>query len=64
MTSLTDIIAKFDSASKAFETTNNRLTNFYVTQIYDVFAKIFHFIRYDSVGARHNLKGLIDKDAA
>ena len=64
MTFSTDIIAKFEAASEALETTNNRLTNLYVTQIYDVFAKIFHFIRYDSVRARHNLKGLIDKDAA
>ena len=35
-----------------------------MTQIYDVFAKIFHFIRYDSAGERHNLMGLIDEDVA
>ena len=64
MTFSTDIIAKFEAASEALETTNNRLNNLYVTQIYDVFAKIFHFIHYESVGARHNLMGLIDEDAA
>ena len=64
MTSLTDIIAKFKAAFKAFETTDERPTDMYVTQIYDVIAKIFYPIRYDSVGVKHNLMGLIDKDAA
>ena len=64
MTSLTDIIAKFEAAFEAFETTDERPTDLYVTQIYDAIAKIFYPIRYDSVGARHNLMGLIDEDAA
>ena len=64
MTSLTDIIAKFEAAFQAFETTDERSTNVYVTQIYDAIAKIFYPIRYDSVGATHNLMGLIDKNAA
>ena len=63
MTSSTDIIAKSEAAFKAFETTNEPPTNLYVTQIYDTIAKIFYPIRYDSVGARHNLMGLIDEDA-
>ena len=44
--------------------TNERLTDFYVTQIYDAIAKIFYPIRYDSVGSKHNLMGMIDDDAA
>ena len=36
----------------------------YVTQIYDAIAKIFYPIRYDSVGATHNLMGMINEDAA
>ena len=64
MTSLTDIIAKFEAAFEAFETTDKRPTDLYVTQIYDDIAKIFYPIRYDSVGATHNLMGLIDEDAA
>ena len=64
MTSSTDIIAKFEAAFEAFETTDERPTDLYVTQIYDAIAKIFYPIRYDSVGVRHNLMGLIDEDAA
>ena len=64
MTSSSDIIAKFEAACKAFETTDERPTDLYVTQIYDVIAKIFYPIRYDRVGAKHNLMGLIDDDAA
>ena len=64
MTSLTDIIAKFEAAFEAFETTDDRLTDLYVTQIYEATPKIFYPIRYDSVGATHNLTGLIDEDAA
>ena len=64
MTSSTDIIAKFEAEFEAFETTDERPTDLYVTQIYDAIAKIFYPIRYDSVGARHNLMGLIDEDAA
>ena len=64
MISSTDIIAKFEAAFKAFEATDERPTDFYVTQIYDAIAKIFYPIRYDSIGARHNQIGLIDKDAA
>ena len=41
MTSSTDIIAKFDAAFEAFEMTDERLTDLYVAQIYDTFAKIF-----------------------
>ena len=50
MTSSTDIIAKFEVAFEAFETTDERPTDLYVTQIYDAIAKIFYPIRYDSVG--------------
>ena len=57
MTSLTDIIANFEAAFEAFETTNDRLTNLYVTQIYDAIAKIFYPILYNSVGATHKLMG-------
>ena len=64
MTSLTDIIAKFEASFEAFETTNDRPTDLYVTQIYDAISKIFCPIRYDSVGGTHNLMGLIDEDAA
>ena len=64
MTSSTDIIAKFEAAFEAFKTTNERLTNLYVTQIYDTIANIFYPIRYDGVRAMHNLVGLIDEDAA
>ena len=64
MTSLADIIAKFEAAFESFEMTNERPTNLYVTQIYDAIVKIFYPIRYDSVGATHNLMGLIYEDAA
>ena len=64
MTSSTDIIAKFEAAFEAFEMTDKRPTDLYVTQIYDAIAKIFYPIRYDRVGARHNLMGLINEDAA
>ena len=64
MTSSTDIIAKFEAAFKAFETTNERPTDLYMTQIYDAIAKILYLIRYDSVGATHNLMGLIYEEAA
>ena len=64
MTSSTDIIAKFEAAFEAFETTDESPNNLYVTQIYDAIAKIFYPIRYDSVGDRHNLMGIIDNDAA
>ena len=60
MTSSTGIIAKSEAAFEAFETTNKRPTDLYVTQIYDATAKIFYPIRYDSVGATQNLMGLID----
>ena len=64
MTSSTDIIAKFEAAFEAFETTDECPTDLYVTQIYDAIAKIFYLVFYDSVGAKHNLTGLINKDAA
>ena len=64
MTSSTDIISKFEAAFEAYETTVERPTDLYVAQIYDAIAKIFYLIRYDSVGVRHNLMGLIDEDAA
>ena len=64
MTSLTDIIAKFEAAFETFETTDERPTDLYVTQIYDSIAKIFYPIRYDIIGATHNLMGLIEEDAA
>ena len=64
MTSSTDIIAKFEAAFEAFETTDDRPTNLYVTQIYDDIDKIFCPNHFDSVGATQNLMGLIDKDAA
>ena len=35
-----------------------------MTQIYDAIAKILYLIRYDSVGATHNLMGLIEEDTA
>ena len=60
MTSTTNIIANFKAAFEAFETTDQSPTNLYVTQIYDDIAKIFYPIFYNSVGARHNLMGLID----
>ena len=63
MTSSTDIITKFEAAFKSFETTGKRPTGLYVTQIYDAIVKIFYPIRYNSVGATHNLMGMIDKDA-
>ena len=61
--SFTNIIAKFEAVFEAFKTTIERQTDIYVTQIYDAIAKIFYPIRYDSVGARHNLMGMMDKDA-
>ena len=64
MTSSTDVIAKFEAAFEAFKTSNERPTDLYVTQIYDAIAKIFYPIRYNNVGATHNLMGIIDKDAA
>ena len=64
MTSSTDIIAEFKAVFEASKTTNEHPTDMYVTQIYDATAKIFYPIRYDRVGARHNLMGLIDEDAA
>ena len=62
MTSSTAIIEKFEAAFKAFETTDERPTDLYVTQIYDAIVKIYYPIRYDSVGEKHNLMGLIDED--
>ena len=64
MTFSTDIIAKFEAAFQAFETTDERSTGMYVTQIYDAIANIFYPIRYNRVGAKHNLMGMIDEDAA
>ena len=64
MTSLTHIIAKFEVAFEALETTDECPTDLYVTQIYGAISKIFYPIRYDSVGAKHNLMGLVDEDAA
>ena len=64
MTFLTGIIAKFESAFKALETTIERLTNLQVTQIYDDIANIVYPIRYNSFGSKHNLMGLISNDAA
>ena len=64
MTSLTDIIAKFEAAFESFETTDERPTDLYVTKIYDAIAKIFYPICYDRVGAKHKLMGLIDDNAA
>ena len=52
MTSSTDIIAKFEAAFEAFETTNERPTDMYVTQIYDAIAKIFYLIRTTALGRR------------
>ena len=60
MMSSTDIIAKFEVSFEAFEMTDDCPTDLYVTQIYDDIAKIFYPIFYNSVGARHNLMGLID----
>ena len=60
MTSPADIIAKFEAAFEAFETTDERPTDLYVTQIYDAIAKIFYPIRYNSVRVTHNLMGMID----
>ena len=45
MTSSTDIIAKFEALFEAYETTDDRLTDLCVTQIYVAVVKIFHFIR-------------------
>ena len=64
MTSSTDIIAKSEASFEAFERTDGRTNDLYVTQTYDAIVKIFHFIRYDSVGARRNLMGLINEDTA
>ena len=64
MKSVTDIIAKFEAAFEAFQTTDEHPTNLCVTHIYDAISKIFYPIRYDSVGATHNLMGLIDEDAS
>ena len=64
MTSSTNIITKSEAASEAFEMTDERLNDLYMTQIYDAMAKIFYPIRYNSVGARHNLMDLIDNDTA
>ena len=64
MTSLTNIITKFEASFEAFKTTDERPTDLYVTQIYDAIAKIFYPIWYDIVGATHNLMGLIKRDAA
>ena len=63
MTSSIDIIAKFEAAFEAFETTDERPNDIYVTQIYDDIVKIFYPICYNSVGATHNLMGLINEDA-
>ena len=60
----TDIIAKSEGAFEVFEMTNDCPKSLYVTKIYDAIANIFYLIRYDSVGAKHNLMGLIDDDAA
>ena len=60
MTFSTNIIAKFEAAFKAFETTNERPTDQYVTQINDSIARIFYPIRYERVGVTHNLMGLVD----
>ena len=64
MTSSTDIIAKFKAAFEVFNTTDERPTDLYVTQIYDNIANIFYPICYDSVGETHNLMRLINEDAA
>ena len=64
MTSSTDIFAKFEATFKAFERNDERPTDLYVTQIYDAIVKILYPIRYNSVGATHNLMGIIDEDAA
>ena len=64
MTSSTDIIGKSEAVFEAFETTDESPTDLYVKQIYDAIAKIFNPIRYGSVGANHNMMGLIDDDAA
>ena len=63
MTSSTDIIAKLEAEFEALEMTDERPANLYATQIYDAIAKIFYPIRYNSVGARHNLMGLVGDDA-
>ena len=64
VTSSTDIIAKLEAAFEAFEATDERPTDLYVTHIYDAIAKIFYPIRYYIVGDKHNLMGLIDEDDA
>ena len=64
MTSSTNVITKFEAAFEAFETTDKCPTDLYLTQIYDAIAKIFYPIRYDSIGATHNLMGMIAKDSA
>ena len=64
MTSSTNIIAEFEAAFEAFETTDKCPTYLYVTQIYDAIAKIVYPIRHDSVEETHNLMGLIDEDSA
>ena len=64
MTSSANIIAKFEAAFEAFETTDERPINLYVTHIYDAISKIFYPIRYDRVGATHNLMGPINEYAA
>ena len=63
MTSSTNIIAKSEAAFEVFETIEGRRTDFYVTKIYDTIAKHVYPIRYDSVGSKHNLMGMIDVDA-
>ena len=54
MTSLADIITKFKAAFEAFNTTNERPTDLYVTQIYGAIVKIFllHLIRQRWVQAQ------------
>ena len=64
MTSTTNILAKVEAAIKASETTDECPTDLYVTQIYDTISKIFYPIRYDIVGAKHNLMGLVDEDTS
>ena len=45
MTSSTNIIEKLEAAFEVFETTDERPTDLYVTQIYEAIAKIFYHIR-------------------
>ena len=63
MTSSNNIIAKFEAAFEAFKTTDERPTNFTLHKFMTP-SPSFYPILYDSVGDKHNMMGMIDKDAA